>query len=62
VRAFNHDLVAPPFANRHIATAVSASISPIIVVTMSPIVVLPIIIATFALSVGSLAVRSDTEV
>ena len=62
VLASDHDLVAAPFADGHLATAVSASISPIVVVTISPIVVVPTIIATFTLSVDSLAVWSDTKV
>jgi hypothetical protein len=45
----DHDVVAAPFADGHIATVVSASISPIIVAPVSPIVV-PIKIATFALT------------
>jgi hypothetical protein len=59
VHASDHDVVAAPFADGHLATAVSASISPVIVVTISPIVIIPIIIAGFALTP---AVRSDTEI
>ena len=59
VHASDHDVVAAPFADGHLATAISASISPVIVVTISPIVVVPIIIATFTLTP---AVRSDTEI
>src|SRR5262249_51790001 len=56
----DHDLVAAPFADSHIATAVSASISPIIVVTISPIIVVAIIVTTF--TVDSLAaVGADAE-
>ena len=46
----DHDVVAAPFADGHIATVVSASISPIVV---------PIKIATFALTP---AVGPDTDV
>jgi hypothetical protein len=59
VHAFDHDVVAAPFADGYLATAVSAPISPVIVVTISPIVIVPIIIATFTLTP---AVRSDTDV
>jgi hypothetical protein len=62
VLASNHDLVAAPFADGHLATPVSASISPVVAVTISPIAVVPIIIPTFTLSIDSLAVWSDTEV
>jgi len=53
----DHDVVAAPFADGHIATVISASISPIIA-TVSPIVI-PIKIATFALTP---AVGPDTDV
>src|SRR5215475_1628932 len=59
VHVSDHDLVAAPFADRHLTTVVS-SISPVIVVTISPIVVVAIIIATF--TVGALAVGSDTDI
>jgi hypothetical protein len=59
VHAFDHDVVAASFADDYLATAVSASISPVIVVTISPIVIVPIIIAAFTLTP---AVRSDTEI
>src|SRR5262245_39468922 len=52
----DHDLVAAPFADRHIATtSFSVSISPIAVATISPIVIVTTIVATVT------AVRSDTE-
>src|SRR5215469_12714234 len=54
----DHDLVAASLADGHVATA--ASISPVLAVAISPVVVIPIIIATF--TVGPLAVGSDTEV
>jgi hypothetical protein len=59
VDASDHDVVATPFADGHLATAISASISPVIVVTISTIVIVPIIVAAFTLTP---AVRSDTEI
>jgi hypothetical protein len=52
------DLVAAPFADGHIAAVVSAPISPLIAVAISPIVN-TIIIATFTLAA---AVRSDADI
>jgi hypothetical protein len=58
----DHDFVAAPFADGHIATVVSASIPPITAVTISPIVVVPIEIAAFTLAVNSFAaVGANTE-
>jgi hypothetical protein len=55
----DHDLIAAPFADSHITTMISTSISPIIVVTISTIVTVLTIIAAFTLTP---AVGSNTHV
>jgi hypothetical protein len=55
----DHDLVAAPFADRHVATtSFSIPISPIVVATISPIVIVATIVATITLT----AVWSNAEV
>jgi hypothetical protein len=58
----DHDLVAAPFADRHVATGSVSIVAPIVAVTIAPIVI-AIVITAFAIdSVSVTAVRSDAEV
>jgi len=53
----DHDLASALFAERHVTTDSASIVAPIGAVTKAPIVIVPLIIATFTLAVGS-----DTEV
>jgi hypothetical protein len=58
----DHDLVAAPFADRHVTTGSVSIVAPIITVTIAPIVIATIVTALAVDSVSVTAVRSDAEV